>query len=83
MRRLPAEMREPRTLELATIEARRPFDLERGLSADFLIQVGDEDHVLVVSTHHIISDQWSYGVIAREFELLQRVLREKAVWDGA
>ncbi len=67
VRRLPAEMREPRTLELATIEARRPFDLERGpLLRILLIQVGDEDHVLVVSTHHIISDQWSYGVIARE-----------------
>ena len=67
VRRLPAEMREPRALEAATAEARRPFDLERGpLLRILLIQVGDEDHVLVVSTHHIISDQWSYGVIARE-----------------
>ena len=31
-----------------------------------LIQLAEEDHVLVLSTHHIISDQWSYGVIARE-----------------
>ncbi|MBS0172290.1 MAG: amino acid adenylation domain-containing protein [Nitrospira sp.] len=67
VRRLPAELREPRTLEIATAEARRPFDLECGpLLRIVLIQVGDEDHVLVVSTHHIISDQWSYGVIARE-----------------
>ncbi len=67
LRRLPAELREPRALELATAEARRPFDLEQGpLLRILLIQVGDEDHVLVVSTHHIISDQWSYGVIARE-----------------
>lgn len=67
VRRLPADMREPRALEAATAEARRPFDLQRGpLLRILLIQVGDEDHVLVVSTHHIISDQWSYGVIARE-----------------
>ncbi len=66
-RKLPLEIREPRALELATAEARRPFDLEQGpLLRILLIQLGDEDHVLVMSTHHIISDQWSYGVIARE-----------------
>ena len=67
LRRVPAELREPRALELATAEARRPFNLEQGpLLRILLIQLGDEDHVLVVSTHHIMSDQWSYGVIARE-----------------
>ena len=66
-RKLPLEIREPRALELATAEARRPFDLEQGpLLRILLIQLGEEDHVLVMSTHHIISDQWSYGVIARE-----------------
>jgi hypothetical protein len=60
-------MREARGLELATAEARRPFNLELGpLLRILLVQLGEEDHVLVVSTHHIISDQWSYGVIARE-----------------
>ncbi|HVG01732.1 MAG TPA: amino acid adenylation domain-containing protein, partial [Nitrospira sp.] len=67
LRHLPADIREPRALELATTEARRPFDLEQGpLLRILLIQIGEEDHVLVVSTHHIISDQWSYGVIARD-----------------
>ncbi len=67
LRRVPAELREARALELATAEARRPFNLEQGpLLRILLIQLGDEDHVLVMSTHHIISDQWSYGVIARE-----------------
>ncbi|MGC3976300.1 MAG: condensation domain-containing protein [Nitrospira sp.] len=32
----------------------------------FLIQLGDEDQVVILNTHHIISDQWSYGIIARE-----------------
>jgi len=67
LRGLPREMREARALELATAEARRPFDLGQGpLLRILLVQLGEEDHVLVVSTHHIISDQWSYGVIARE-----------------
>jgi amino acid adenylation domain-containing protein len=66
-RMLSAEAREPRALELATAEARCPFNLEQGpLLRILLIQLGEEDHVLVVSTHHIISDQWSYGIIARE-----------------
>ncbi len=67
LRAVPSEIREPRALELATGEARRVFDLERGpLLRVLLIQLGEEDHILVMSTHHIISDQWSYGVIARE-----------------
>ena len=67
LRHLSADTREPRALELATTEARRPFDLEEGpLLRVLLIQLGEEDHVLVMSTHHIISDQWSYGVIARD-----------------
>ena len=60
-------LREPHALDLATAEARRPFNLERGpLLRVLLIQIGDEDHVVVLNTHHIISDQWSYGIIARE-----------------
>lgn len=67
LRGVPAELREPRALELATSEARRPFDLERGpLLRICLIQLGDEDQVVILNTHHIISDQWSYGIIARE-----------------
>ncbi|MDP9131985.1 MAG: amino acid adenylation domain-containing protein, partial [Nitrospirota bacterium] len=67
VRMLSRDIRETRALELATAEARRPFDLEQGpLLRILLIQLGEEDHVLVMSTHHIISDQWSYGVIARE-----------------
>lgn len=67
LRTTPREERESRARELATAEARRPFDLERGpLMRILLIQIGEEDHVLMLNTHHIISDQWSYGVIARE-----------------
>lgn len=67
LRGTAAELREPHALDLATAEARRPFNLERGpLLRVLLIQIGDEDHVVVLNTHHIISDQWSYGIIARE-----------------
>lgn len=78
VRMLQQDLREPRALDLATAEARRPFDLEQGpLLRILLVQLGEEDHVLVVSTHHIISDQWSYGVIAREL-----VARYNAFCEG-
>jgi amino acid adenylation domain-containing protein len=48
-------------------EARRPFDLARGpLLRAKLLRLGDDDHLLVFSMHHIISDGWSIGVLVRE-----------------
>ena len=53
--------------ELASAEARRPFNLSRGpLLRLTLIQLGPDDHVLLVTTHHIISDAWSIGIFMRE-----------------
>jgi amino acid adenylation domain-containing protein len=63
----PKAKREAETIVLATNEARRPFDLTNGpLIRVLVIQVQDEEHVVVLTTHHIISDHWSYGVIGRE-----------------
>lgn len=67
LRLLARDQREAQASELAMAEARRPFDLARGpLVRVLLMDLGEEDHVLMVTTHHIISDQWSYGIIARE-----------------
>lgn len=53
--------------ELASEEARRPFNLSRGpLLRMTLLQLGHDDHVLLVTTHHIISDAWSVGIFMRE-----------------
>ncbi len=53
--------------ELASEEARRPFDLSRGpLLRMTLLQLGHDDHVLLVTTHHIITDAWSMGIFMRE-----------------
>jgi amino acid adenylation domain-containing protein len=67
LRERPKERRGDEAIALATDEGRRPFDLTHGpLMRAMVIQVGDEEHVVVLTTHHIISDQWSYGVIGRE-----------------
>ncbi|HSP80286.1 MAG TPA: amino acid adenylation domain-containing protein, partial [Myxococcaceae bacterium] len=52
---------------LAAEEAMRPFELTRGpLLRATLLRLGDEQHVLLLSMHHIVSDGWSMGVLIRE-----------------
>jgi amino acid adenylation domain-containing protein/FkbH-like protein len=48
-------------------EVRKPFDLARGplLRAEVL-RLGSEDHALLLTMHHVISDRWSLGVMASE-----------------
>jgi acyl carrier protein len=63
--------REAETLRLAAEEARTPFDLGRGpLLRATLVRRGEEDHVLLFTMHHIISDGWSLGVLVREVAAL-------------
>ncbi|HEV2707207.1 MAG TPA: amino acid adenylation domain-containing protein, partial [Pyrinomonadaceae bacterium] len=65
---LPSSEREAEAVRLATEEARRPFDLARGpLLRTRLLRLSTEDHVLLFTLHHIISDGWSMGVLVREF----------------
>ena len=48
-------------------ETERPFDLSAGqLLQCTLIRAQDDDHVLVLTTHHIVSDAWSMGILTRE-----------------
>jgi amino acid adenylation domain-containing protein len=58
---------------LAAAQARRPFDLETGpLFRAELLRLGQEDHVLLLCMHHVVSDGWSIGVLLRELSALQR-----------
>ncbi|HYG65510.1 MAG TPA: amino acid adenylation domain-containing protein [Thermoanaerobaculia bacterium] len=62
---------EERALGLSYEEAWRPFDLERGpLLRLVLLRLGERDHVLLLTMHHIISDAWSMGVLLREIGAL-------------
>ncbi|HET7463284.1 MAG TPA: amino acid adenylation domain-containing protein, partial [Longimicrobium sp.] len=52
-------------------EAGAPFDLERGpLVRGRLLRVGHDEHVLLVTMHHIVSDGWSIPVLVREVSAL-------------
>jgi hypothetical protein len=63
--------REQRVMELAREEWGRRFDLGRGpLLRVKLLRVGEEEHVLLLTMHHVVSDGWSVGVLSREFTAL-------------
>ncbi|MBV9310287.1 MAG: non-ribosomal peptide synthetase, partial [Solirubrobacterales bacterium] len=68
---MPASEREAEVVRLATEEARRPFDLERGpLLRTTLIKCAPLDWIFFGSMHHIVCDAWSSGVFARELSEL-------------
>ncbi|MGI8443339.1 non-ribosomal peptide synthase/polyketide synthase [Pectobacterium versatile] len=73
LRNLDETARAKRVAELTESEAREPFDLMLGpLIRGQLLQLGDEEHVLLITQHHIISDGWSLGIFVREFSALYR-----------
>jgi amino acid adenylation domain-containing protein len=68
---LPAAVREIESVRLGREEARTPFDLSRGpLLRQLLLAVDRDEHVVLVTMHHIISDGWSTGVLVREIREL-------------
>ena len=56
---------------LRELEAGASFDLEAGpLIRGRLIRLAEDEHVLLITMHHIVSDGWSMGVLARELKAL-------------
>ena len=56
---------------LVADEAGAPFDLARGpLIRGRLVRMAADDHVLLLTMHHIVSDGWSAGVLFRELGAL-------------
>jgi len=71
LRHLPPAQREAQALAMATTEAQRPFDLANGpLLRAMLLQLDAQEHMVVVSMHHIVADGWSIGIFLREMALL-------------
>ncbi|HKS30094.1 MAG TPA: condensation domain-containing protein [Pyrinomonadaceae bacterium] len=65
------ESSEERVVELANLEAQRPFDLSRGpLIRSTLLRLSETEHVLLLTIHHIVSDGWSLGVFISELVIL-------------
>ena len=65
---LPADERETRLAAQVANATGQPFDLRQGpLLRAHLFRLADDEHVLVVCMHHIVSDGWSMDVMIQEF----------------
>nr|6P1J_A Chain A, Txo2 [Eleftheria terrae]6P1J_B Chain B, Txo2 [Eleftheria terrae] len=62
------------------VEAQTPFDLGTGpLIRGRLLKRNEQEHVLLLTMHHIVSDGWSMGVLARELGALYRAYAEEKI----
>jgi acyl carrier protein len=70
---------EKEAYRLAMQEAARPFDLAKDPIIRFqLFRLSEEDHIFLVTTHHIADDGWSTGILLRELtELYEAALTGK------
>jgi amino acid adenylation domain-containing protein len=68
---LSPEERERAVRAEAEAEARRPFDLAAGpVWRAHLVELALEDHVLLLTFHHIASDLWTSNLVDRELSAL-------------
>ncbi len=71
---LPGSKREAEAQRVATEQTQLSFDLARGpLIRATLLQLDAEEHLLLIITHHIVSDGWSFGVLLRELRAIYEV----------
>ncbi|WP_330214017.1 non-ribosomal peptide synthetase [Pseudomonas sp. Z18(2022)] len=63
--------RQQRVQQLADHEAHTPFNLETGpLLRACLVKAGEQEHYLVLTLHHIVTEGWAMDIFARELSAL-------------
>ncbi|MFF7373242.1 non-ribosomal peptide synthetase [Streptomyces tricolor] len=74
--------REAAVAECCRAEAARPFDLTRDLMLRArLLRLADDDHVLLLSLHHIAADGWTLDVLKHEIGVLYNAFRQGTEHD--
>ncbi len=70
---LPANQRETKVKQLALAEAQQPFNLETDtLLRVKLLRLGEQEYVILLTMHHIVSDGWSTSVLVHELATLYK-----------
>ncbi len=60
---------------ICALQSRTRFDLSRApLLKVSLIKLGSEDHILLISMHHIITDAWSFDILKNQLAHYYRTL---------
>jgi len=68
---MPLPDRKTEAQRILSEEAHTPFDLIEGpLVRATLVRLSDNDHILLLTLHHIVSDGWSMAVMLREIGTL-------------
>ncbi len=63
--------RQQRLQQLADQEAHTPFNLETGpLLRACVVKAGEQEHYLVLTLHHIVTEGWAMDIFARELSAL-------------
>jgi amino acid adenylation domain-containing protein len=71
MSALPEDQREAEAQLLMEKEAQLPFDLTRApLLRVCLLRLGSDEHIALLTMHHIAGDRWSLGVLMDEVSVL-------------
>jgi amino acid adenylation domain-containing protein len=71
LKHLAEDERSTEASRLSAEEYERPFNLARGpLVRAKLLRMADEESVLFLTMHHIVSDGWSLGILSRELRTL-------------
>ena len=74
---LPTSERERQVAKLSPEQRLRPFDLMRGpLLRVVVLRISEHEHAIVLTTHHIVSDAWSLGILTREITELYQAFAE-------
>jgi amino acid adenylation domain-containing protein/non-ribosomal peptide synthase protein (TIGR01720 family) len=77
LRAVAPEEREASARRLSDEESQRPFDFARGpLMRCSLLKFADEEHLLLLTMHHLICDGWSMGVLVNEVAALYGAFSE-------
>ena len=66
LRSLTEPEREREVRDRIKAEAERQFDFSAGLFLRaVLLQISNDQHILILTTHHIVADAWSMGILTR------------------
>ena len=75
---LPLSKREQQAQQITIQAAQQAFNLTQApLLRVSLLRLGEEEHRLLLTMHHIISDAWSAGVIMHEIAALYQAFTQK------
>jgi amino acid adenylation domain-containing protein len=75
--KLPESQRETVAKRLIVETVDRPFDLSKGpLFTTMLLRLNEHEHILLMSLHHIVFDEWSMQVLMRDAAQIYKAFNE-------